>query len=104
MDGMIRKSPPSEDMKEIPNLARMEGNTARGQGTGLPPAACTRASQGEHLGGVQIFNGVAASDQEYLGVPHGVAATCVGDAGVEEWRQLPGGDLLAGTQAAVLGH
>ena len=25
-------------------------------------------------------------------------------AGVEKWRQLPGGDLLAGTQAAVLGH
>ena len=25
-------------------------------------------------------------------------------SGVEEWRQLPGGDLLAGTQAAVLGH
>ena len=23
---------------------------------------------------------------------------------MEEWRQLPGGDLLAGTQAAVLGH
>ena len=26
------------------------------------------------------------------------------EARVEEWRQLPGGDLLAGTQAAVLRH
>ena len=28
----------------------------------------------------------------------------MGGAGVEEWRQLPGGDLLAGIQVAVLGH
>ena len=51
----------------------------------------------------------------YLGVPDGVAATRVVVAGVDERRQLPGcdlpdlpdlagGDLLAGTQAAVLRH
>ena len=47
---------------------------------------------------------MTGSYQPYLGVPHTVPATGVVPARLEEWRQLPGGDLLAGTQAAVLRH
>ena len=56
----------SGDMEELPDLGSTEENTGRGQGAGLPPAACTRAGVGEQLGGGQAVAGVAAGDQQYL--------------------------------------
>ena len=55
----------SEDMEEITNLSSTEVITRRGQETGLPPAACTGAGVGEHLGGVQ--NVRVAANREATG-------------------------------------
>ena len=54
-------------MEEMTNLPRTEASTGRGQEVDLPPASCTGAGVGEHLGGVQVATEVATSDEEDLG-------------------------------------
>ena len=55
-------------MEEITDLGSTEATPGRGQEAGLSPAACSRASVGEHLGGGQVVGeGVAACDEEDLG-------------------------------------
>ena len=53
-------------MEEITNLGSTKAIKGRGQETGLPPAACTGAGVGEHLGDVQTATGVAPGDKEDL--------------------------------------
>ena len=62
----------SEDMEEITNLSSTEVITRRGQETGLPPAACTGAGVGEHLGGGQKVR--VAANREATGYKEDLAS------------------------------
>ena len=63
--GAITRS--SSDMEELAKPGSTEASTGRGQETGLPPAACTGAGVGEHLGGgLVVAVRDTAGGQEHL--------------------------------------